>query len=171
MTSPLNGKKMLLKLYTENDSLKELYKKRAQEHNESQNDNPYFNAGFDLLCPESYHVAPDSKLKLNTEVVCAGFDASLFFEPMCYYMYPRSSISKTPLRLANSVGVIDAGYRGNLIGMFDHIGKEEFVVEKHSRLLQVCAPDLRMTHVEVVDSLLELGETMRGSGGFGSTGK
>ena len=38
-----------------------------------------------------------------------------------YYMYPRSSLSKTKLRLANSVGIIDSGYRGNLIGMFDLI--------------------------------------------------
>ena len=31
-----------------------------------------------------------------------------------YYLYPRSSISKTPLILANSVGIIDSGYRGNI---------------------------------------------------------
>jgi dUTPase len=36
-----------------------------------------------------------------------------------YYMYPRSSLSKTKLRLANSVGIIDSGYCGFLIGMFD----------------------------------------------------
>ena len=40
-------------------------------------------------------------------------------------MYPRSSLSKTMLRLANSVGIIDAGYRGHLIGMFDVINNEE----------------------------------------------
>ena len=32
-----------------------------------------------------------------------------------YYLYPRSSISKTPLRMSNSTGIIDAGYRGEII--------------------------------------------------------
>ena len=37
-----------------------------------------------------------------------------------YYLYPRSSVStKTPLRLANSVGIIDSGYRGNIKAVFD----------------------------------------------------
>ena len=36
-------------------------------------------------------------------------------------MYPRSSIYKTPLRLANNTGIIDSGYRGNLMGAFDNI--------------------------------------------------
>ena len=36
-----------------------------------------------------------------------------------FYLHPRSSISKTKLRLANSTGIIDAGYRGHIMAMFD----------------------------------------------------
>ena len=92
--------------------------------------------------------------------------------PCGYYMYPRSSLSKTPLRLANSVGIIDSGYRGHLIGMFDSIREkeEEYEVPEYTRLLQVCAPNLMPILVNIVDSEEQLGEkTKRGGGGFGST--
>jgi dUTP pyrophosphatase len=97
-------------------------------------------------------------------------------------MYPRSSISKTNLRLANSVGIIDAGYRGNIMGMFDIVNideakmskymTEDYIINKYDRLVQICAPGLVPIIVEVVDKVEELGEkTERGSGGFGSTGR
>jgi dUTP pyrophosphatase len=86
-----------------------------------------------------------------------------------FYMYPRSSLSKTRLRLANAVGIIDSGYRGNLIGAFDII--DDCSVTKNTRLTQICAPSLMPIFVTVVDNLSDLGEqTERGTGGFGSTG-
>jgi dUTP pyrophosphatase len=88
-------------------------------------------------------------------------------------MYPRSSLSKTKLRLANSTGIIDAGYRGHLMGMFDLIGTDElYTIQQYDRLLQICAPGLLPIIVQVVNSVEELGEqTKRGDGGFGSTGR
>lgn len=97
-----------------------------------------------------------------------------------YFLYPRSSISKTPLRLANSLGIIDSGYRGNLMGMFDvvNIDKDEkreyndadYYIKKYDKLVQICAPNLCPIFVEIVDTLEQLGEeTERGEGGFGST--
>jgi dUTP pyrophosphatase len=100
-------------------------------------------------------------------------------------MYPRSSISKIPLRLANSTGIIDAGYRGHLTGMFDVVfdaarcqndlsddNEADFFGKKFDRYVQICAPGLVPILVEVVNTLEELGEeTERGSGGFGSTGR
>ena len=97
-----------------------------------------------------------------------------------YFLYPRSSISKTPLRLANSLGIIDSGYRGNLMGMFDvvNIDKDEkreyndadYYIKKYDKLVQICAPNLCPIFVEIVDTLEALGEeTERGEGGFGST--
>ena len=83
-------------------------------------------------------------------------------------MYPRSSISKTPLRLANSTGIIDAGYRGHLMGMFDVIYVNETNINKYDRHLQICAPGLIPIVVDIVEDLGE--ETARGDGGFGSTG-
>ena len=90
--------------------------------------------------------------------------------PTGFYMYPRSSVSKTPLRLSNSVGIIDAGYRGNLGAFVDNISTNEYNVEKGTRLFQICAPNLEPIHVEIVSSENDLGNSERGSGGFGSTG-
>jgi dUTP pyrophosphatase len=103
--------------------------------------------------------------------------------PTGFYLYPRSSISKTRMRLANSVGIIDAGYRGDLIAAVDtiglfgstdiwHIWKETLSpIKKYDRYFQVCAPDLSPFLVHIVDTEEELSPpTARGHGGFGSTG-
>ena len=100
-----------------------------------------------------------------------------------FYLYPRSSISKTRMRLANSVGIIDAGYRGDLIAAVDtiglfgstdiwHVWKETLSpIKKYDRYFQVCAPDLSPFMVHIVDTEQELSPpTARGQGGFGSTG-
>jgi dUTP pyrophosphatase len=70
--------------------------------------------------------------------------------------------------LANHTGIIDSGYRGALIGAFRNMG-DEYVVEKHTRLLQVCHPSLCPIYV-VLTNENELSSTERGEGGFGSTG-
>ena len=73
--------------------------------------------------------------------------------------------------MANSVGVIDSGYRGNIIGAFDNNSINYTFIDQYSRLLQLCAPNLGPIIVKIVESLGELSdETERGSGGFGSTG-
>jgi len=87
-----------------------------------------------------------------------------------YFLYPRSSTgTKTPLRLANSIGIIDSGYRGNYIAAFDNIRSESFKVERLQRLVQICPPNL--TYPLRVELVEELEQTTRGAGGFGSTGK
>ena len=103
--------------------------------------------------------------------------------PSGFYLYPRSSISKTRMRLANSVGIIDAGYRGDIIAAVDtiglfgsndiwHVWKETLSpIKKYDRYFQLCAPDLSPFLVHIVDTEAELGApTIRGQGGFGSTG-
>jgi dUTPase len=100
-----------------------------------------------------------------------------------YYLYPRSSISKTRMRMANSVGIIDSGYRGDIIAAVDtigvfgssdiwHVWKETLMpIKKYDRYFQICAPDLSPFMVYIVDDEAGLGEpTARGAGGFGSTG-
>ena len=104
-------------------------------------------------------------------------------QPCGFYLYPRSSISKTRMRLANSVGIIDAGYRGDLIAAVDtigvfgstdiwHIWKETLSpIKKYDRYFQVCAPDLSPFLVHIVEREEDLSPpTTRGHGGFGSTG-
>lgn len=167
---------MLLKIFVENPELKEKYKEAAEKHNLKMKNDKYPDAGFDIFTPEDYFCNQAIVTKINFGIKCS---ASLVAWQMPntyvhsgYYMYPRSSLSKTKLRLANSVGIIDSGYRGNLIGAFDCITQnEEYKVLKYDRLVQICAPDLRPIIVQIVDSEEELGEkTSRGGGGFGSTG-
>ena len=89
-----------------------------------------------------------------------------------YYLYPRSSLgTKSTLRLSNSVGIIDSGYRGNIIAAFDNHGNDH-IIDKGDRVVQICPPDLcHPIKVEIVDSEADLGDkTVRGGGGFGSTG-
>ena len=89
-----------------------------------------------------------------------------------YYLYPRSSTgTKTPLRLSNSVGIIDSGYRGNLCGVFDNNCDSISGVDKYQRLLQICSPTLEPLFVKVIDDLSFFENTDRGDGGFGSTGR
>jgi dUTP pyrophosphatase len=94
-------------------------------------------------------------------------------ETCAYMLYPRSSISKTPLMLANHTGIIDSGYRGWLMGAFRCLefpeDKPNYVVEARTRLLQICHPSLCPVYVQIVNET-ELSSTERGDGGFGSTG-
>ena len=111
-------------------------------------------------------------LKLKTELIYYDFKTDLVNNSP-FYIYPRSSISKTPLMLANHTGIIDSGYRGNLIGAFRCLFLEPnqpYHIEKYTRLLQICHPSLCPIYVIIV-SENELSNTERGTDGFGSTGK
>jgi dUTP pyrophosphatase len=147
--------------------LVELYKTHIQKHNASIITDPFPNSGFDLFVPETMEIVTDVKM-VSMDVKCEMLDKDGYSIP--YYMYPRSSLSKTPLMLANHVGIIDSGYRGFLIGAFRNLNITSYTIEKHNRLLQVCHPSLYPLHVVMVDES-ELSTTSRGEGGFGSTGK
>lgn len=83
-------------------------------------------------------------------------------------MFPRSSISKTKLILSNHVGVIDSGYRGELKFRFKKLlwdfGDIYKIGDKIGQLVIVPIP-----HIELEETL-ELSNSDRGTGGFGSTG-
>lgn len=84
-----------------------------------------------------------------------------------YLMFPRSSISKSPLRLANSVGLIDQEYKGELITALHNTSKTPFTLKKGERYVQLARSDLGEINFKVVDNLRD---TTRNTG-FGSTGK
>jgi len=90
--------------------------------------------------------------------------------PTGYFLYPRSSICKTSLMLSNHTGIIDSGYRGWIQGAFRTL-YESTVVDKGTRLLQICHPRLLPFFVDIVEKEEHLSNTARGEGGFGSTGK
>jgi dUTPase len=180
------------------DKLKQMYIEAAEKHNRKIIEDPHFyDAGFDLFLPKNEKNAdcygkgtrffgtgwnePSPPVnKIDFKVKCCAKmhkKEQLYYTP--FYTYARSSMSKTPLRLANNQGIIDAGYRGSLIGMFDCIynddssddREQDFYMDKYSRMLQICAPGLVPIYVNIVDDIKLLGpNTSRGEGGFGSTG-
>ena len=124
-------------------------------------------AGLDVFTLEDIIVLAKTMTKVDTGIACEALNDDKTVG-LSFYMYPRSSIVKTPLRLANSVGIIDRDYRGHLMGCFDNITDEDYIIKKGTRLLQICGPNLEPITFELVE---ELSETSRGTGGFGSTGK
>jgi dUTP pyrophosphatase len=179
-------KVMVLKVFVDeqtNDNLKYKYYEAAANHNNKLLTNPeHIDAGFDLITPgnepneaniygiENLPFTSQQVNKIDFKVKCSArmfSDTGKQFNTG-YYIHPRSSLSKTHLRLANSTGIIDAGYRGHLIGMFDVINSTEYWGKMYERYLQICAPGLVPIFVEIVDNLNE--ETARGANGFGSTG-
>lgn len=84
------------------------------------------------------------------------------------FILPRSSIgAKTPLRLSNSAGVIDSGYRGEVRALYDNIGDELYQIHKGDRIAQMLVMPSYRFKANVVDSLED---SDRGEAGFGSTG-
>jgi dUTP pyrophosphatase len=155
----------------EEPELLEMYKKQIKLHNEQMDTNPFPNSGFDLLLPQDTIIPHNNNesyfidFKIKTEMTY-NYNASAFM------IYPRSSLSKTSLILSNHVGIIDSGYRGNIKGAFRCIDvNTNFVAEKFTRLVQICHPSLCKIKVVLVEEEMDLSTTIRGSGGFGSTGK
>jgi len=98
--------------------------------------------------------------------------------PQPYCLHPRSSIYKKAIRLANSTGIIDSGYRGELAAAVDVLAGQlssgcrrevpTHILEANNRYFQICKPDLSPFYVCIIDTLPS---TSRGAGGFGSTGR
>ena len=156
--------------------LEPLYKKRVNVEGD---------AGVDLYFPEEV-VVPGKTLGMKIDLkiqaeMCQAVNKQLTqnIPPemlqgmniedryLSYKVVPRSSIIKTPLRMANSVGIMDAGYRGNYMVPVDNLSDEDFIIEKHTRLFQVVGANLDFINVELVNTL---SNSKRGDGGFGSTG-
>jgi dUTP pyrophosphatase len=81
-------------------------------------------------------------------------------------IFPRSSIRKTGLILTNSVGVIDSGYRGEIMASFKVLDNPTYNLgDKVCQLIILPYPKIKPEFVD------KLSETDRGEGGFGSTGE
>ena len=119
-------------------------------------------AGLDLYILENVDFDSGETKLIKFGISCQPEDGR------AYYLIPRSSISKTPLRMSNSIGLIDGGYRGEIMAMCDNIKTDKYKVNKGERLFQLVACDSSVIEFEIVN---ELSDTSRGIGGFGSTGK
>ena len=145
---------MKLKIKPFNAEVKRLYTDHGHFHDGD--------AGLDLYVINEQTIQSGETTLIHLQIACETQDG----RP--YLLMPRSSIAKTPLRLCNSIGLIDGGYRGEIMAVVDNIKKEQYTVQSGQRLFQLVAMDGSPIHFELVD---ELSESTRGSGGFGSTGK
>tara|TARA_B100000131_G_scaffold309417_1_gene339880 strand:- start:2848 stop:3285 length:438 start_codon:yes stop_codon:yes gene_type:complete len=125
----------------------------------------YGSSGMDLMAfiESSIKVAPNSSALISTGI-------SLAIPNDCeIQIRPRSGLAaKSNISVLNTPGTIDSDYRGEIkVILFNH-GPKEFIVNNNDRIAQmILMPILKVNFEEVND----LPETVRGSGGFGSTGK
>lgn len=123
-------------------------------------------AGYDLYaCPHGENVVfikPG-----ETKVIGTGLSMEIPVETFGA-IYPRSGLStKQGLRCANCVGVIDADYRGEIMVGLHNDSDEERIVSYGDRIAQlIVQPFFALDFVEAD----ELSDTVRGAGGYGSTG-
>lgn len=175
MALPFDVCHMSLGIYITDRDDKELhdrYTHSINAHNDKVTTNSYPDAGFDLFSPSIEHFIVGKPRRLNLGIKCCA--QLVMRDGTCqntgYMLFPRSSISKTSLRLSNSAGVIDSGYRGELMCAFDCFYRDHMVAVG-DRLVQIVAPGMVPIHVKLLSSEDELGlSTERGDGGFGSTG-
>jgi dUTP pyrophosphatase len=147
----------------------ELYRSAADAYNRTPMEER--NAGFDLFCDVADTVSYPHSTYLVSQgcrAVALGPDGS----HRAYWLVPRSSISKTEWRLANSMGLIDATYRGVLrAALWSFTGVSPTNALNGQRICQLATGDLSVwTEVDVVDELPGP-STRRDEGGFGSTGQ
>ncbi|HVW87842.1 MAG TPA: dUTP diphosphatase [Gaiellaceae bacterium] len=120
-------------------------------------------AGLDLSACERVELAPGARALVPTGLAVAIPDGH------AGYVQPRSGLAvKHGISMVNTPGLIDSGYRGELmVNLINHDLTETFVVELGMRIAQlVVLPVPPVTLVEVE----ELPESERGAGGFGSSG-
>ena len=122
-------------------------------------------SGMDLMAfiKDPIKIAPNTSALIPTGIsVAIPIDVEI-------QIRPRSGLAaKSSISVLNTPGTIDSDYRGELkIILFNH-SKEEFVVRNNDRIAQIVLMPVLKIDFEEVDNLPV---TLRGSGGFGSTGK
>lgn len=122
-------------------------------------------AGVDLYACLS---APKEISPGEIAVIPTGLAAAPDISDAVLLIYPRSGLaSRYGISLANCVGVVDSDYRGEIcIPLINH-GHDRFIVENGMRIAQLVTAPVILPEIETSDSL---DGTLRGSGGFGSTG-
>ena len=119
-------------------------------------------AGMDFYHPESVVIEPHQTQYVTR---CLAVESPKGY---MWMLAPRSSMSKTPLIIPNSFGVIDADYRGEIKAILHNTSDTPYLIQKGDRLVQgIMVPVGALKLLEVS----QLTETARGAGGIGSTGK
>lgn len=147
--------KLLLKIVTKDAKIIQQYKDQIKNRD-------IMDAGFDLYIPDDHMF---TKL-VTSHVVDHQVQVEYFKDNLPSYvlLLPRSSISKTALRLSNSVGLLDSGYRGNVIAKVDNLGVDR-TIDKGTSLFQLLIGENCEIYITE-----QLSKSKRQAGGFGSTG-
>jgi dUTP pyrophosphatase len=124
-------------------------------------------SGIDLFNTSEIVVDPFKVGNVNFNIMCEMINIETN-SLTSYYLVPRSSISNTFFQMANSVGIIDAGYRGEIKAKIRNFNPESSEILPVGKFFQIVSPDLKPIKVVIVQ---ELSLTTRDSGGFGSTNK
>ena len=122
-------------------------------------------SGMDLMASVDSPII----IKPNTlELIPTGLSVAIP-EDLEIQIRPRSGLAaKSKIGVLNTPGTIDSDYRGELkIILFNH-GNKDFIVNNNDRVAQMVLTPIIKMELEEVD---QLPESIRGSGGFGSTGK
>jgi len=116
-------------------------------------------AGYDLYSYESETVVP-KQIKLIDTGISIRVPEGTYGR-----IAPRSSVSKKGILI--NAGVIDRDYRGPVKVMVHNLSNDNYVINKNDRIAQLILEQIKTPPVELVE---ELDDTVRGEGGFGSTG-
>jgi len=125
-------------------------------------------SGIDIVIPYNISVLPHSyqRIQYHTQFVMTSSGLSNY-KSYSYYLFARSSMQNYPLIYVNGVGIIDAGFRGNLSSLI--FNPNDFAIDLSigQKIVQICASDLSEIKVIVNCDIPTYGS--RGSKGFGST--
>lgn len=152
----------------ENENANEFYKNHGTFHDGD--------AGLDLFILEDKVLKARETTLVDLGISCQSKKFTMnpfkwikngFYEYFSYYLIPRSSISKTPLLMANSIGLIDQGYQGKIKMPLFNTSNFDFKIKKGERYAQLVNADLSPIEMKIVSEHKR--NTSRGSGGFGST--
>mgnify|MGYP003293492449 FL=1 len=104
----------------------------------------------------------------DTAIIPTGIAIGLDNKNLCAFVYARSGLAiKHGIGLLNSVGVIDSDYRGEIcVGIIKQTDPE-YTIQPFERIAQMVIQPVEIPEIIEVD---ELDDTVRGAGGFGSTG-
>jgi dUTP pyrophosphatase len=160
---------MSLYIYVADQKLRELYcAHKLSKHR-------YTDSGFDVLLPEQIiSFDNNSPRTIHTAIVVAAVNDNE--QPTPCLLLPRSSISNTVYRLTNSIGLIDMGYRGEVMAKCDSCYPNDntgYLIDEGTRLFQIVQHNfLPWKNIYIVDDMSKLpaAPDNRGTGGFGSTG-
>lgn len=165
---------MDLFIYYEQDNVKELYENHSTFYDGDSGIDLFF--AKDQIIPYGETTLVDLSIscemkKYNNNFHIKGTTNQLFVN-QSYWLMPRSSIYKTPLRMANSIGLIDSMYRGNLMVPLDNFSDKDYIIKRGDRLFQIASPNLDSLNLIVAEKKdIDENGGARGARGFGSSGK